>query len=500
MGAGNIRPYRSKVGFAATGAVMLVLLLLALRVPTAYSFSTGQGASIVLGQTGFLSSTAATTASGLHGPYGMAFDSSGNFWVGDYWNNRVVEYPKGSGFTTGESASLVIGQSGFGSGGSATTATGENGPIGVAFDSSGNMWVGEINNNRVVMYPKGSGFTTGEAATVVIGQTGFTSLVSATTATGLYGPESIAIDPAGNLWVADFGNNRVLEYLHGAGFTTGQAASLVLGQADFTSGMSHTTATGMSGPAGIAFDSSGNVWISDLYNNRVLEYLKGSGFTNGESASLVLGQSDFTSSGSATTATALSEPIGLAFDSSGNLWVGDIGNNRVLEFLKGGGFTTGQAASLAICQPDFVTPTSATTASGCALPQGIIFDASGNLWVADQVNNRVLGFAVSLQGVTTSTSVSSTTSTATVTETTTSVSTETRTTLSTATTTSVSTETSVVTETSVSTFVSASPTTVTSVSTATTTTSAGFDLTTTVAIAGVALIVGLGLGYVLKRR
>ena len=86
------------------------------------------------------------------------------------------------------------------------------------------------------------------------------------------------------------------------------------------------------GSLGLGFDSSGNLWVADFGNSRVLMYPKGTGFTNGEAATIVLGQSSFTTDTSDTTATTLRGPFGLAFDSSGNLWVSDQGNSRVLKY------------------------------------------------------------------------------------------------------------------------------------------------------------------------
>ncbi|MBI3860065.1 MAG: NHL repeat-containing protein [Thaumarchaeota archaeon] len=205
-------------------------------------------------------------------------------------------------------------------------------------------------------------------------------------------------------------------------FSNGEGATIVIGQTGFSSTGSATTAAGLHSPQAAAFDSSGNLWVVDSYSSRVLEYLKGGGFTTGQSASLVIGQSGLGSGSSATTATGLSFPLALAFDSSGNLWVADGGNDRVLEYLKGGGFTTGQSASLVIGQSDFTSSGAAAGPGGLHYPAGIAFDDPGNLWVVDSYQNRVLAFAGSIQGQTTvvSTSTASTSVTVTTTETSTS--------------------------------------------------------------------------------
>src|SRR5207245_10812665 len=100
--------------------------------------------------------------------------------------------------------------------------TTHNCPRTFAFDSAGNLWVADISNNRVLKYP--ATITTGEAATVVVGQGTFTTETSGTTATTLNGPYTISFDSAGNLWVADKVNNSALKYA--APLTTGVAPAV----------------------------------------------------------------------------------------------------------------------------------------------------------------------------------------------------------------------------------------------------------------------------------
>ena len=373
----------------------IVLLLFMCSTPlVASAFTNGEAASVVLGQVDFTHNAAATTQTGMSFACDVAVDSSGNVWVADANNNRVLEFA--APYSNGEAASIVLGQVDFTHSVAATTATGMNSPCGVAVDSSGNVWVGDSNNNRVLEYVKGSGFVTGQAASIVLGQVDFTHSVAATTATGMNSPCGVAVDSSGNVWVGDSNNNRVLEYVKGSGFVTGQAASIVLGQVDFTHSVAATTATGMNTPAALAFDPSGNLWVNDNVNNRVLEYVKGSGFTNGQAASVVLGQVDFTHSAVATTATGMNNEVGVTVDSFGNVWVSDTSNNRVTEFLKGLGFTNGEAASVVLGQADFTHSAPAATATGMSEVDGLATDGSGNVWVADSGNNRVLEFPAPL--------------------------------------------------------------------------------------------------------
>jgi sugar lactone lactonase YvrE len=344
--------------------------------------STGQSASVVLGQPNFTSKTSALSASGMKSPSWLAMDNAGNLYVADDQYCRVVQFQPS--FSNGMNASIVFGQANFTTancsqstsantlGGASGVSTGTQ-VFGVAIDPSGNLWVADDGNNRVLEYVPP--FSSGMAATLAIGQQDLTSGAanqgnSTPNASSLSMP-GCAFDAAGNLWVADFGNNRVLEFV--PPFSTGMSASLVIGKGNFTDGgSSSTTASTLAGPNGIAFDGAGDLWISEMGNNRALEFVPP--FSNGMSASLVLGQPDFTGgaanqAGSANAAT-LSGPGQIAFDSSGNLYITDWGNDRTLMFTPP--FSTGMNASVVIGQPNFTSTAAGTTATGQSAPSGLI--------------------------------------------------------------------------------------------------------------------------------
>ena len=150
-------------------------------------------------------------ANSLFQPVGLVLDGSGNLYVADMMNNRVLRYPAGS--TTAEAV--------YGQGGDFTTNTANKGgvvsadtlntPSGLALDSSGNLYVSDTASNRVLYYPAGS-----TTATAVYGQGG--SLTSNTnnnggiSANSLWSPFGLALDGSGNLFVADTLNQRVLEF------------------------------------------------------------------------------------------------------------------------------------------------------------------------------------------------------------------------------------------------------------------------------------------------
>ncbi len=369
-------------------ATILLTLLLSTSVIRAHAFTNGQSASLVIGQKDFTSGSAGRSQSGLAGPTYAIFDSSGNLWVGDFQNSRVLEFKPP--FSTGMNASLVIGQQNFETNTPATSQSGLKGQglvLALAFDSSGNLWVGDPGNNRVLEFKPP--FSTGMPASLVIGQKDFTSAFKATTKDGLSQPVAVAFDHSDNLWVDDLGNFRVLEF--NPPFSSGMSASLVIGQPDFKTHRPSMSQSGLStnDVGDLAIDPSGNVCVGDFY--RLLEFR--APFSNGMNASVVIGQADFAGQDVGLGRTGLSGCCGITTDSAGNLWVADSGNNRLLEFEPP--FSNGMGASLVIGQQDFNSSRSATTQSGFSFPDHPGFDSSGNLWVPDSNNNRVLEFSSS---------------------------------------------------------------------------------------------------------
>jgi sugar lactone lactonase YvrE len=329
-------------------------------------FSAEESATTVLGQADFMASIQATTASGLAGPLSAVMDAQGNIWVSDVRNNRVLRY--GSPFTNGMAADLVLGQMSFTTGEMSTSMSGLSLPHGLVFDKNGNLWVADSYNARVLEFSPP--FTNAMSASLALGQPPFISGVCSGTpsASSLCFPTGLTFDADGDLWVTDYDENRVLEFK--PPFVTGQSASVVLGQQDFTSRIQGAGAAGISLPFSAGFDKSGNLWITDSDNWRVLEFT--APFSNGQAANLVLGYPDFTSTVNKNLQSSMSTPLGLTFDQSGNLFVVDSGDSRVLIFVPP--FSNGMNATGVIGQPNLTTvgaTTSPPTASGLANPAGI---------------------------------------------------------------------------------------------------------------------------------
>lgn len=201
--------------------------------------------------------------------------------------------------------------------------------------------------------------TNGMSASYVLGQANFTSSTTATTQSGMNIAGYSFYDSVNDrLFVSDYNNNRVLVY-DTTSISNGENATYVLGQADFTSAVAATTQSGMNSPKGIAWDSNNSrLFVSDSGNSRVLVYNLSGGITNGMNASYVLGQANFTSSTPNFTQSTLDSPEGLYFNTVNNrLFVADHANYRVLvfNFNVEGGLATGMNATCVLGQPNFTT-------------------------------------------------------------------------------------------------------------------------------------------------
>ena len=343
-------------------------------------------------------------ASSLCAPRAVEVDGSGNLYVADTGNHRVLAYL--TPFTTDLVADRVFGQSGnflanLCNQGVTPSAVTLCTPAGVAVDSAGDLYVSDQTNHRVLRF---TAPLTDSTADAVVGQLGMTgNLANLVDERGLSTPSRVAIDRSvtpNRIYVADTDNHRVLGWNNAAAFANGAPADKLLGQPNPTSTGCNTGGVGPGAlcfPRGLAVDGAGNLYVADTNNNRVLVF--DTPFTSDALADQVWGQPGFTSTVCNTGgpgAGTLCNPWGVALDAAGNLYVGDTNNNRVLRF---DGARTGDAsADLVLGQPDPLTITCNTGGlSGQSLcsPRGIAFDASGNTYVADHGNSRVLVYLAS---------------------------------------------------------------------------------------------------------
>lgn len=281
-------------------------------------------------------------------------------------------------------------------------ASGLDRPYGAAFDAAGNLFVADEGNSRVLGYR--SPLTTDLVADIVIGQPDFNSTVynnGGISASTLSYPTGVAVSAAGDLYVADHGNSRVLEY--DRPFATDTVADFVIGQPDFTTydgNEENISAETLFSAPDLAVAPNGDLWVADGGHNRVLKY-DDPVATRDAVADLVIGQPSFTTSsgyGNVFDARTLSFPTSVALDSRGNLWVTDINGNRALEYDDPS--RSDAVADRVLGQPSFTSSaknyTGSVDANGLFFPERIRLDANDNVYVADTRNNRVLMYTAPL--------------------------------------------------------------------------------------------------------
>jgi len=260
--------------------------------------------------------------------------------------------------TNGMEASWVLGQNDFESLEESIDQNGVFFPLSASSDGS-NVYIFDA-ANRVLVFDISAGITNGMNASYVLGQPDFVSNASGTTAgTFQEGDTSRVLVVGTNIYVTDSPNNRVLVFDVSSGITNGMNASYVLGQPDFVSNASGTTAGTFQGPSGLAYDvNNDRLFVSDANNVRVLVFDVSSGITNGMNASYVLGQPDFVSSGVGTTAGLFSEIHTIGYDSVNDyLFVNDLSNNRTTVFDLSAGAPAEEPSSRGYTHPPLCTAT-----------------------------------------------------------------------------------------------------------------------------------------------
>jgi tripartite motif-containing protein 71 len=295
------------------------------------------------------------------GPFYLGLDSSGNIWVAYSWDNKIGEF---------SNEGVLIRTWGTAGSGPGQLLD----PYGVAPDPEGNIWVSEYGNNRVQVFTPSGEYIYGFGAT----GSGPGQFNEAPHGLAFFGSNVYVLDSG--IWWEDTGNSRI-ERWH---MEPPVAYSSSFG--------SYGTGNGQlrEPEGGLATDASGNVWVSDTYNDRLEEFnSKGKFVRTVGSYGSGAGQFGWT--------------FGVTVDSSGNVWATDEGNNRVEEFTGEGVFIKMFGWGVSNGEAKFQTCTSACRAglqgSGNGefyVPEGIAVDSKGNIFVADRGNHRVQEFNSSI--------------------------------------------------------------------------------------------------------
>ena len=338
----------------------------------------GTGIITIVAGTGVAGYSAAedgglATAAKINKPYGITVDNIGNLYIADSSNNRVRKVSGGVITTIAGNGSLPYG----GDGGVATAAI-LSSAQGIAVDNSNNFYISDTFNNRIRK-------VTGTTISTIAGDgtAGFTDGTPATSRR-VKSPYGIAVDGAGNIYIADTLNHRIRKI-------SGTTISTIAG--DGTAGWSDgtpATSKRVNSPYGIAVDGLGNIYIADTLNHRIRKI-------SGTTISTIVGNGtpgyDPVEDGGLATAAKLNLPSGVAVDAAENIYIADKNNHRIRMIPKTNGTYFGQAMTannIYTIAGNGIAGYSGdggiSTAAKLNSPSGIIVDPAGNIYFVDSFN------------------------------------------------------------------------------------------------------------------
>jgi sugar lactone lactonase YvrE len=361
----------------------------------------------------------------LNVPDGVAVDTEGNLYIADLFNNCIRKVTP-DGVITTVTGNRVRGYRGDGSPAASAQL---NDPCDVAVDSTGNLYIADSMNHRIRKVTPDGMITAIVAVTSgsIIGDGG--PAVSAQ----LVNPSSVAVDSTGNLFIADSMNDRIRKVTNDGVITTVAGNGTRGYRGDGGSAVSAQLAS----PSSVDVDSAGTLFIADTLNHCIRKITPGGTITTVAGN----GQYGYSGDGGSATAARLFMPMGVAVSSAGNLYIADIGNNRIRKITPDGVITTvsryrpvgggdensspdtsveelsqhniavdsveniyipDMFNSVYKITPDGLTTTIAgngmlgfsgdggpATAAQLFMPMGVAVDAAGNLYIADAGNNRI---------------------------------------------------------------------------------------------------------------
>jgi len=394
------------------------------RVSAAGVISTAAGN----GEFGYSGDGGNATAASLFTPYGLAVDSQGNLYIADSGNYRIRKVsPSGiistlagdGGFdvsgdgvpataaslgfvtavTTDASGNVFIAgndQSGQGStirkvsvagiinriagtgnafsgDGSSAIAASLNDPQGLALDSAQNLYIGDYGNRRIRKVSS-LGIITTVAGSASYG---FSGDGGSATAASLTKPDAVAVDAAGNVYIADTGNNRIRK-VSPNGIIVTIAGNGLYG---YSGDDGPATEASLNSPEGVAVDSAGTIFVVDSRNLRIRKISTTTGIITTIAGN---GQCCYLGDGGPATAARLAQPYGVAVDLAGSVYIADTGNNTIRKISPSGNITTVAGGGPSGTLGDGGQATNAALDS----PFAVAVDLAGNLYIAE-FNSRI---------------------------------------------------------------------------------------------------------------
>jgi len=331
-------------------------------VPAMYTFA-GTG---TLGYTG---DGGLAQLAELDSPYGVSVDASGNVYISDTQNFVVRKVDTSGKITT------IAGSGGQGYNGDGIPATSAwlSNPTRAVVDTKGDLYIADVFNNRIRKVD-----TTGTISTIAgTGQQGYNGDGIPAATAQLSSPSAVALDGAGNVYIADTWNNRIRKIDSSGTITTiaGTGFAGVLGDGG------PAVSAQVNEPEGLAVDGQGNVYIADYGNSKIRE-IDAAGNINTIAGTGSIG---YGGDGGPATAAVLNLPTGVAVDRAGNVYIADYQNCRIRKVDTSGTITTIAGTGVS----GFSGDGGAATAAQISFPEDVAVDASGHVYIADYNNMRI---------------------------------------------------------------------------------------------------------------
>lgn len=341
------------------------------------------------GTAGFTGDGGAATSAQIYYPHNLAQDAAGNIYFPDYGNSRIRKITIGTGIITTIAGTATAGFNGDGI--SATSAQ-LNQPTSLKFDENGSLYFTDRGNQRVRKITTATGIITTVAGIGTIGYNG--DGILATNAQLNY-PNEVAFDTNGNLYISDWQNQRVRKIDKVTGIITTIAGTGVGG---YNGENIPAIAAQINGPCGIIFDNAGNIYFADYVGHRIRKITIGTGLITTFAGT---GTPGFSGDGAAANAAQLNSPAYISFDDAGNMYIGDSGNSRIRKITSGTGIINTMAGTGNFgYNGDGIAPTSAWLASAY---YPLFNNNNCTMYIADTYNHRIRkitgGFAGCLPAV-----------------------------------------------------------------------------------------------------
>jgi RHS repeat-associated protein len=256
----------------------------------------------------------------LNWPQGLALDTAGNLYIADEGNNRVRKVNAGSGIIT-----TVVGNGSQCIDGVPAAQACLNAPIGVAVDGPGNLYISDTQHETIRKVDVSTGLISTIAGTGASdnGMGAYSGDGGPAISADLNWPMGIAVDQSGNVYFADYGNDRIRKITASTGIITTVAGNGTIG---YSGDGSTATSAGLSDPYAVAVDVNGNIYIADTFADRVRKVQAASGIISTVAG---IGTYGYSGDGGPAVNAQLGGPDGLALGPNGTLYIADTNNERI---------------------------------------------------------------------------------------------------------------------------------------------------------------------------